>query len=585
VNRRIKQLNPILLMIAVLLIAWLPATPLLAAQIDLRVLPDQVQMGDSLRLIYTATGSVDDEPDFSALTTDFEILTNQSSSKISLINGDYSRSKTWTLDLIPRRMGNLVIPPIPFGRDMSPAKAVAVIDPGTARSENKKQAADIFIETELKPRSPYVQQQMLMKVTLYRAINVSSATLTDPTAGGSGNSGDLIVEKLGEDRSYPANYNGRRYMVVERNYALLPQASGKITIEPLRFEGQVGSSNRFGFDAFGGGRRLRVESDPTIITVRPIPPTFPGDHWLPAKKLSLTAEWSESQPEFRAGEPVTRVLRITAEGLAASQLPEIDLPLPAGVRSYRDQPQLQAHAEGNVVVSQREEKIALIPEQPGILKLPAINIPWWNTTTNSLEIASLPAVEIAVLPALSGSNDQAAPIALIEPLLPAPDLHSPAIVDPNSAATEGPPLQNSLARTTPWVIAALFALGWAITGYLWRRDRNQRSDKSGLQTNRELIRELHLACQANDKQLAAKALLAWGKLRHAGRPPPGLEALAIREDNDLTEQITLLAKSLYAETGHEWIGAPLWVAVSAADKPVNLRRAPSQASLAPLNPR
>lgn len=569
----IKQPLPALWLLMVLLLAWLPITFLSAAQINLQVLPDQVRANESFRLIYTATGSVDEEPDFSALTTDFEILTNQSSSSISLINGDYSRSKTWTLDLMARREGNLVIPPIPFGRDLSPAKAVAVVESSTPRPGNAQQTADIFIDVGFEPRSPYVQQQVVLKVKLYRAINVSSATLSEPTGGG-----DLIVEKLGEDRSYPANQGGKRYMVVERNYALLPQASGEVAIDPLQFEGQIASARQFGFDPFGGGQRVRVQSDPVTISVRPVPPNFRGDHWLPAKNLSLTAEWSEPQPEFRVGEPVTRIIRLTAEGLAASQLPEINLTLPDGVRSYRDQPQLQASVKGNGIIAQREEKIALIPQQPGILKLPSIEIPWWNTASDQLETATLPAVEIAVLPALTGTTGNN-PLPLRNtPLLATPKL---AELDQGIGPTAPPALAGQ--RWLPWVIAGVFGFGWMITAYLWRRDRHS-GGKGDLANQKNPLPDLRLACNSHDRQHAAKALLRWGKQRYPDQPPPSLEALARQEHSPLAELISELAKALYAASASPWQGGPLWSAVKSAKKPENGVRKSAGPALQSLNP-
>lgn len=572
------------LFLVVFLLAWQSVQSLSAAQIDLQVSPDQLSLNESFRLIYTATGTVDEEPDFSGLTTDFEILTNQSSSSISMINGDISRTKTWTLELMAQRQGNLVIPPVPFGRDYSPAKAVAVKEPNTRRADNSQQAADLFIDMEVEPQSPYVQQQVLLKVKLYRAISLISAALSEPatTSGG-----DLVIEKLGEDRNYPANQGGRRYMVVERNYALLPQASGEITIGALQFEGQVGSNSRFGFGNFGGGRRIRVQSDPVTLDVRPIPAHFHGNQWLPATNLQLTAQWSEPNPEFRVGEPVTRVIRLTAEGLAASQLPEISLPLPDSVRSYRDQPQLQARADHSGIVAQREEKIALIPEQAGILKLPAVEIPWWNTVTDRLETVELPAVEIAVLPAQGTLADPGLTVTPLNPLPLTPigdaaqtSQHPEQSINTNPVGSS----QNPLLRALPWGVAGLFALGWGFTGYLWWRDRQRRGPLHNEPRKAQLVRELRLACRANDKQFAARALLAWGKLRYPDHPPPSLEALALKETGDLAEQIAQLAKSLYAETETPWNGEPLWDLVNSAGNPDTPVKNRESSSLAPLNP-
>ncbi len=568
---------PLLSVITALLLFWLPASPLLAAQIELQVLPDQIRQNESFRLVYTATGSVDEEPDFSVLTTDFEILSNSSSSSISVINGDYTRSKSWTLDLMARRKGNLVIPPVPFGADLSPAKAIAVSAASAPRPGSGQPAADIFIDTRIEPQSPYVQQQAVLKVKLYRAVNVSSASLTEPTAA----SGDIIIEKLGEDSSYPANHGGRRYLVVERNYALLPQSSGDIAIAPLQFDGQVATTRRFGFDPFGGGKRVRIQSEPISLKVKPIPPSFQGNHWLPAKNLTLTAEWSEAQPEFRVGEPVTRIIRISAEGLAASQLPEINLTLPTGVRSYRDQPLLQAEARGDGIIASREEKIALIPQQTGILRLPAITIHWWNTDADRPETATLPSVEIAVQPPLSSGTGNN---LLTQPLEPALESAEVAVDEPGGKPAPVQPTASAPPSNLAWVFAALFALAWIVTTWLWLRARAQRQESGKAASSRQLLRELQAACRANDRQLAAKALLAWGRLRHAQQPPPSLEAFARKESGDLSAEITRLAKTLYSSGDTGWQGDALWSAVDQAGKPTGADSKQADSPLAPLNP-
>ena len=558
---------------------------ILAAEIQVDARPDRVAMNESLQLVYTATGSLDDDPDFSPLSKDFEILSNQSGSNLSLINGDFSQTKTWTLELMPRRTGNLVIPPIRFGRDLSPARAVAV-SAAPRRQASGESNADIFITANLQPDSPYVQQQSLLQVKLYRAINTASASLSEPVT----NNGNLVIEKLGEDGSYPASHNGKRYQVVERNYALLPQASGELTIDPIQFEGQLASRSRFGFDPFSGGRRVRVESDPIVLQVKPIPASFNGQQWLPAKNLALTAHWSEIQPEFRAGEPVTRVIGVTATGLAASQLPEIEMKLPAGVRSYRDQPVLLARAELGGIVSEREDSIAIIPEQPGILRLPAVEIPWWNTTTDQLEIASLPAVEIAVLPALgdtvSASPDQPGDQSTLENPLLVEDRDSlPTNADQNSLPTT----TNSASNLVAWLVATLMALGWIVTTFLWLKARNQSPDSIDPNSPRNIKKAIQRSCNKNDPRAAAAALLLWGKQRYPDKQPPSLEALANREQEPLSSHLKELAKNLYSSDASSWNGEQLWAAAKSASaaemktKPWRNKRS-QQATLEPLNP-
>ena len=574
--------NPLMGILCALTLTLALLSPRLqAAQINVEVLPDQVTLNESFQLKYTAIGSVDDDPDFSALDQDFEITNRQSSSSISIVNGEMSRTKTWTLQLMPRRKGNLVIPPVSFGKDISPARAIAVTDARQQQSSGRD--PDIFVTAEVEPKNPYVQQQALLTVKLYRAVNINSASLSEPAAP----SGDLVIEKLGEDRSYPANRSGRSYMVIERNYALLPQASGAIELDPIQFDGQVVSRSRFGFDPFGGGRRVRALSDPVTLNVRPVPASFSGDLWLPAANLSLSAHWSEPQPELHVGEPVTRVIRITAEGLAASQLPEIELPLPAGVRSYRDQPILTARSELGGIVAEREEKIALIPESPGVLRLPAIQIPWWNTQTDRPEVATLPAVEIAILPAAGSTaqNPITAPIA---------GSGSEQIA---TVGTVTPPVAPATTNRLPWLICGLLALGWLGSWWFWRNRYRQAldyrpADSTASPSLKGTVRQLKQACKQHDPRAASQALLAWGKLAFADQPPPSLESLALKLDAPLAEQVNSLARILYApdsnSTSSSWNGDALANAFkqhTTLSKGSTTSRPPDRdPDLAPLNP-
>jgi len=71
--------------------------------------------GESVLLQIRVDGSADKDPDLSVLKNDFDILNQSQSSNYSLINGHMSRSKSWTINLMPKRKGNLVIPAISLG--------------------------------------------------------------------------------------------------------------------------------------------------------------------------------------------------------------------------------------------------------------------------------------------------------------------------------------------------------------------------------------------------------------------------------------------------------------------------------------
>lgn len=76
-----------------------------------------VLLSDSFQLTYTAEGSIDDEPDFSPIATNFDILGTRKSSNISMINGDFKRNNKWILSLRAKHSGTFIIPAISFGNE------------------------------------------------------------------------------------------------------------------------------------------------------------------------------------------------------------------------------------------------------------------------------------------------------------------------------------------------------------------------------------------------------------------------------------------------------------------------------------
>ena len=142
-----------------------------AATITVHTDRNPVALQESFQLIFEATGNVDDEPDFSPLEQDFQVLSTGTSTSMSIVNTQISRTKQWRLTLLPVNVGNLVIPAISFGKDKSPQTALTVIHAVTGRSG--VDAPDVFIEVEATPGTAYVQGEVIYTVKLYRAVTTS----------------------------------------------------------------------------------------------------------------------------------------------------------------------------------------------------------------------------------------------------------------------------------------------------------------------------------------------------------------------------------------------------------------------------
>ena len=568
-NRILKTLSCNLVFIVLVFVAGIAN----AADITVTTDHQPASLNESFQIIFEANGSVDGDPDFSPLSKNFEVLATSQSSNISIVNGDFSSTKIWTLNVLARQAGELTIPSISFGKDRSPQASIEVINgyvPGNNQGQNQGRSQgqsqgrvgdnDVYMEVSASPLDPYVQAQVSYKVKLYRAVPTSNASLSEPEVSG----GNAIIERVGEDKNYARVIGGKRYRITERNYVIYPQASGTMTIAPLRFEGTLSRSAFSLFDPFGPKPKVIVrQSAPIKLDVMAMPDNYVGNHWLPAKSVNLTEQWSEEPPVFKVGEPITRTLSITADGVTASQLPEIQHWENTSFKQYPDQPVLNDNEYGGGIVGGRQEKMAIIPSQPGDYILPGITIPWWNTTTDKLEYAKLPERKIHVLPA-AGKTSQG--ISDIKPV-PLPNINPSQVVKQGSdegkeeqAAGTDIPIPES-SGIWKWVS---FAMGiiWLLTVLGWWLTRHRRKAKDGnSEANmrmKNVLKDLKQACGTNNPQRAKELLLVWGKLNWSGDSPMSLGEIGKRCSAPLQREIERLNNTLYGKGKDLWEGSVFW---------------------------
>ena len=568
-----RRIGPALTAVVLLLFAH----SLWAAQISMRTDRNPVSLSESFQIVFEADAGVDDEPDFSPLERDLQILSTSQSSSISIINGKASSTKTWNLTVLARRTGRLEIPAITFGRDRSQPGAVdvtlgAVPPPGKQAAES----GEVFLEVEAQPLQPYVQQQIVYKVRLFRAFPTSNATLSEPGV----EQGDAIMERIGEDALYDTRVNGRPYQVVERRYAIYPQSSGVLKVGPLTFRGQTGLSPFSMLDPFGRRPEMIVrQSAPVELEVRPKPEGHDMNTWLPARSLTLAQSWSGDPPTFRVGEPITRTLTLTADGLTASQLPELPAWVPATFKSYPDQAQLTDAKSANGTVGTRIEKVAIIPNQPGEFELPAVRIPWWNTQRDQLEFAGLPAQRIVVLSSAGAGGTPAA-------AAPSASGAEPSTIPGSAPPETGTAAPATLAESTLWQwISAALALLWLVTALAWWRSRRPPPAQGDERVQRmgRVRRDLEQACRRNDAVATKEGLLRWAGMRWQAHVPRSLGEIATRCGTVLAEHLRMLDLHLYGRHAGQWHGAALWEAFVAEGKANQSRPDAAGSELEPLH--
>lgn len=537
-----------------------PAIAALQASVD----RNPVNMNESFTLTLETDDALDGAPDLSVLQNDFEVLNQGKSSSYQFINGHSSRSTRWSITLMPKHGGQLRIPAIAIDGENS-APITLTVTATAAPTQGSPQQGQLFLDVSATPQSVYVQQQIVYTVRLFHAVNLGNqATLTEPKLAGS----DAIVEKLGEDKNYQTTRNGVRYGVVERKYAIYLQHSGNLEIPPLVFDGDIpiaASGNFFSFDPFGTRtRHQRVTSQPVTITAQAAPANFHGNQWLPATNLQVVEQWSPDPPHFTVGQPITRTVAVMADGLTAAQLPPLEAGTISGLKQYPDQPSLKDTKASSGITGLRSEKIAMIPKQAGTITLPAIIIPWWNTTTNTAEVARLPARTVTVT-AASGTTVPAVPTVPADSTTPPQKTKaSPTNAAAEQTSTSLPAARAAEAGIWPW-LTLLMATGWLVTALAWWwRTRHSaptppsKPDEKAGSSLRQLENQIKTYCLANDATGSSRAILSWAQQRWPQHHPVSLTGLAKRCPPSLASQLQILDRARYDSTDTPWLGESLW---------------------------
>ena len=409
-----------------------------------------------------------------------------------------------------------------------------------------KPGDDVFLEVTAEPLTPYVQQQVRYTVKLYFSFGLTDGNLSEPQADG------IVVQRLGQDKSYLATVGDRRYHVMERHYALTPEKSGALELPALAFRGNaLDAADPTGF--FSRPRTISARSDAVQLQVRPKPATWTSDPWLPAESMLLKDD-SELPTEIRVGDPVTRTIRLQAQGLGFEQLPELNLTAPEGAEIYPDKPDTRTRDDGTWLYGERVRKFAFVPTKPGTLTIPGMSVSWWDTAHDRLQTTELAAHTLTVLPpAGKTTNGAAAPTA------------SPADGEPANVAPSSPsittPIPGRPTSVRVWqVLAALGFLLWLATLALWWRSR--RADPiaaanappaSGISAQRAAFLR---AAALGELAGAERALVAWAR---SERPDVrNLGELGVRlHDAAQRDALAALQRARYAGASAQGVGSQL----------------------------
>ena len=385
--------------------------------------PSQVAVGEQFRLSYTV--NTDDVKGFRAgnIPEEFDVLMGPSTSTQSsyqLVNGHMSSSSsvTYTYILSANKNGSFTIPPAQaqVGGKTIHSNELHIKVSGQAQSGgqgNRQQGrageeirpagssisgSDLFIKVSASKQHVREQEPILLTYKVYTLVGLTQLN---------GKMADLKSfytreVPLPAEKSFSVeNFNGRQYRTVTwQQYVMFPQATGKLEIPSITYEGVVVQQNRNvdPFEAFFNGGSGYIEVKKQIkapgITIQVDPlPQRPANFSGGVGQYTISASLDKTQ--VKANDPVK--LRVTVSGSGNMKLlKQPVVKFPKDFDSYdakvTDNTKLTTQGlEGSIVYD-----FLAVPRHQGEFEIPAIEYTYFDTRSNAYKTVKTESFKLSV---------------------------------------------------------------------------------------------------------------------------------------------------------------------------------------------
>lgn len=485
---------------------------------------------ETLNLIIVVDENTNSDIDFTQLSYQFDVVSSQKSSRITISNGKKVAKTFWVLALAPKETGKLTIPAFNYKNTFSSSITINVTEQvGTTSTDFG--SPDIFFEVITDKKAAYVQEQILVTARLYYKI-----ALSNYEHGGLKVSNARVEQVLEENSD--VTFRGQRYKLLEEVYAVHPQASGKLKI-PVQTWRLEKPGRRFGYSN-PTNPYVYASSEELTLDVLPIPDSKTSDSdWLPSKNVALIARWKQSPLQAIIGEPLNLQIEISAQGLADYQLPDMAINESANFTIFEAQPETNNIKNRQGLNGIRKLNYSIIPRVAGEFKLPEISISWWNVDTDKEDIFILP--EQGVVVAKSSITT-----SLMEP--------NQKLPEPNVLTFDA--ARNSTSVILWQVISSLFlviicALMYSIykakKAVLTLKNNNVGSPYSLLGSKQKsIINRIEVSIEHKDWQQFRKDIINWGQLNFNDKTLDTLGKLTLYLP-ELAAQLNQLDNYLYGQ--------------------------------------
>ena len=318
-------------------------------EFDASVNTRRVTLGSAVQLTLTIKGKQGGSAIELPPIEGFEARYVGPSTRVSIINGQYSSSVAYMYQLFALKVGTFEIPPISITLDgktyTSEPIQIEVVKSDSNLADQQQPAGQqetgiedkIFAVMETPQKEVFLNQKVPVTIKLYiNQLSVRDIQFPELEATG------FTVEEYGQPKQYSQVLGGVSYNVVEFNTSIFPTRTGELKVGPARiscnilFKASGQRASPFGgFDSFfdddffsgffGGYEKypINIESVDLTLNVLTWPETNRPEDFSGAVG-DFDFRFNASPSEVKVGDPITVRMVISGEGnLKTAKFPQL----------------------------------------------------------------------------------------------------------------------------------------------------------------------------------------------------------------------------------------------------------------------
>ena len=347
-----------------------------------------IRIDEELILTLTIRDSKLKELVFPTDTADYKATSQSSSTNIEMINGHMSQQKTITLTLQPKHLGTFNLPSaeatlqgikyrtptISITVDKAQAKPASQTKPNprTARSSSPRRSSSrsssprntktVFARLSTNKSSPYLNEQVLLKLKIYHRGNLRNISLPDISLD------DFVSKKLEQTFEYSEILDGMEYLVYEIDFVLFPIKAGALEIPATDFLVSVMNRSLNPFDPFSHlSSAFNIDQEKTLTTnslkfnVKELPANAPKS--FTGYVGSLSVNYKAKQNSVQAGDAVDFNVEIYGNGNANNLVIDDLIEESQLYSTYKDKDAKNFQVNNKVEYFSVHSKLAIVANQ------------------------------------------------------------------------------------------------------------------------------------------------------------------------------------------------------------------------------